>query len=215
MKILVNKFDKRELVNLPRALFEGRIIVIQTEAEAGKAVDYLLTQPLLGIDTETRPSFRRGRQFKVGLLQVSTPDTCFLFRLNLIGIPEPLVRLLQDERVCKVGLSLRDDVASLRGRAEFTPGNFVDLQNLVKDLGIEDLSLQKLYANFFGQKISKSQRLTNWEADVLTEGQKLYAATDAWACIRLLEEINRLRESGDYELRHVPEAPKPLPNNPE
>ncbi len=206
MKILLNKFDKREIGNLPRALFEGRIIVIQSEAEAEKAVDFLLTHPLVGIDTETRPSFRKGRIYKVALLQVSTPDTCFLFRLNFIGLTDSLVRLLQDERVCKVGLSLRDDVVSLRGRADFKPTNFVDIQQLVKEFGVEDMSLQKLYANFFGQKISKSQRLSNWEADVLSEGQKLYAATDAWACIQLYEELERLKQSGDYELRRAPEA---------
>lgn len=211
MKTLLNKFDKREIAALPRVLFDGRIIVIQSEGEADRAVDYLLTFPLLGIDTETRPSFRRGRVNKVALLQVSTHDTCFLFRLNRIGMPQSLLRLLQDEHGLKVGLSLRDDLISLHRREDFAPGNFLDLQDYVKQFGIEDLSLQKLYANIFGQKITKGQRLTNWEADVLTNGQKLYAATDAWACIRIYEELGRLRQTRGYRLVMVPEpeaAPK-------
>ena len=136
----------------------------------------------------------------VSLLQVSTLDTCFLFRLNRIGLPPCVVRLLADRGTQKVGLSLHDDWAQLRRRADFEPGNYLELQDYVKRIGIEDMSLQKLYANIFGRKISKSQRLTNWDADVLTEGQKLYAATDAWTCLRLYDEINRLLTTRDYEL---------------
>lgn len=110
------------------------------------------------------------------------------------------MRLLEDETVPKVGLSLHDDILMLHKLADFKPGNFIDLQDHVGEIGIEDKSLQKLYANVFGQKISKGQRLTNWEADVLNDGQKLYAATDAWACIMLYDELERLKESGDYEL---------------
>ena len=206
MKTLYSKFDKKLISALPRALFEGRIFVIQTEAEASRAVDYLLASAVLGVDTETRPSFRKGCTNKVALLQVSTDDTCFLFRLNHIGVTESVKRLLQDENVLKVGLSLRDDFASLHKRGEFEPRAFLDLQDYVRAFGIEDMSLQKLYANIFGQKISKGQRLTNWEADVLTEGQKLYAATDAWACIRLYRELETLKENNDYELAVVQES---------
>ncbi|MCD8202645.1 MAG: 3'-5' exonuclease domain-containing protein 2, partial [Prevotella sp.] len=186
-------------------LFQGRIIVISTPYEVDKAVDYLLSQPILGIDTETRPSFKKGQTYKVSLLQVSSHDTCFLFRLNLIGLPAGLIRLLEDKTVPKIGLSLKDDILSLRKRAEFKYGNFIDLQKHVGELGVKDLSLQKLYANFFHEKISKTVRLSNWENDILTEKQKLYAATDAWACIMLYEELQRLEATGDYELVIVEE----------
>lgn len=200
MKIVYNKFDKHKINDLPQILFEGRVIVIQSESEAEKAVDYLLNAEILGVDTETRPAFKRGQAHKVSLLQVSTKDTCFLFRLNLIGMPPSVIRLLTDTTVPKIGLSWHDDICSLRRRAEFTPGLFVDIQNMVGKIGVEDLSLQKLYANLFGRKISKRQRLTNWDADVLTDKQKLYAATDAWACINLYYEILRLEATGDYTL---------------
>lgn len=200
MKIIYNKYDKKKIANLPRVVFDGRIVVVQTEREAEKAVDYLLSRDILGVDTETRPSFRKGSQHQVALLQVSDHDTCFLFRLNFIGMSPSVVRLLEDQKVPKVGLSLSDDMLMLKRRGDFTPGNFIDLQKHMGDIGIEDMSLQKLYANIFGQKITKREQLSNWENDVLSDKQKRYAATDAWTCIQLYEELNRLRETRDYEL---------------
>lgn len=207
-KIIYRKYDKTKIGSLPRVSFEGRIVTVITEKEAEKAVDYLLSQPILGIDTETRPSFKKGHVNEVALLQVSTHDVCFLFRLNLIGMSAAVIRLLEDTTVPKIGLSLRDDLMMLGRRAEFSRGRFIDLQNHVEEIGVEDMSLQKLYANFFGQKISKRERLSNWEAEILKDKQKVYAATDAWACIMLYEELMRLEQTGDYELKgddHVQE----------
>ena len=200
MRTITNKYDKKEISTLPRALFEGRIVVIISEREANAAVEFLMKETILGIDTETRPTFKKGNSHNVALLQVSTHDTCFLFRLNRIGITDSIMNLLQDDRIVKVGLSLQDDLRVLKRRRLFTPGTFVDLQNLVKDIGIQDMSLQKIYANVFGEKIAKNQQLSNWEADSLSDAQQKYAATDAWACIKLYEEIIRLKETGDYQL---------------
>lgn len=200
MITLKEKFDKKDITLLPKESFKGRIFVIISEKESDKAVKYLLNQKIIGIDTETRPSFRRGQHYKVALLQVSTHDTCFLFRLNRIGITSSLKKLLEDCKVIKVGLSLKDDLRLLSEREDFTPGLFIDIQNEIKDIGIQDLSLQKIYANIFGMKIAKNQQLTNWEADALTEAQQLYAATDAWACIRIHEELKRLKETGGYTI---------------
>ena len=204
-KVIYNKIDKRSISNLPKVLFPGRIVVVTTENDADKAVDFLLAQPILGVDTETRPAFKKGVNHKVALLQVATHDICFLFRLNYTGITASILKLLEDTTVPKIGLSLHDDIMSMHRRADFRPGNFIDLQKHVGEIGIEDLSLQKLYANFFGQKISKAQRLSNWEADILTQQQKNYAATDAWACIMLYEELQKLEDTGDYELLVKPE----------
>lgn len=204
-KVIYNKFDKHTIGDLPRVLFEGRIVVVLSDSEAERAVDYLLSQPILGVDTETRPAFRKGLNYHVSLLQVSSREVCFLFRLNHTGMTPAIIRLLEDTTVPKIGLSWHDDLNSLHKVAEFKPGRFVELQSFVKQLGIEDMSLQKLYANLFGLRISKRERLTNWEADVLTDKQKRYAATDAWACIMLYEEILRLSTTGDYDLNIVPE----------
>ncbi|WP_044077611.1 3'-5' exonuclease [Prevotella sp. oral taxon 317] len=199
-KIIYNKFDKKSIAQLPTVTFPGKTVVVMSESEAEKAVDFLLSRDILGVDTETRPSFKKGETHMVSLLQVSTSDVCFLFRLNHIGITPAILRLLENKAVPMVGLSLHDDMLSLHKRVAFTPGFFIDLQDLVGELGIEDLSLQKLYANLFHQKISKRQRLTNWDSDVLNDKQKAYAALDAWACINLYKEILRLKQSGDYEL---------------
>lgn len=207
-KQLYNKFDKHLISELPKVLFKGRIIVILSAGETESAVRYLLSHQILGLDTETRPSFHRGMSFNVSLLQVSTSDTCFLFRLNHTGLTPSLIRLLEDTTVPKIGLSLKDDFSMLTKLSTFKPGFFIDLQNEVKKIGIEDLSLQKLYANFFGEKISKAQRLSNWEADVLTEKQKRYAATDAWACIKIYEEFKRLSLTSDFDLVKASEPKK-------
>ena len=199
-KIIYNKFDKKSIAQLPTVSFPGKTVVVMSESEAEKAVHFLLSQDILGVDTETRPSFKKGESHMVSLLQVSTSDVCFLFRLNHIGITPAILRLLENKAVPMVGLSLHDDMLSLHKRVAFTPGYFIDLQDLVGELGIVDLSLQKLYANLFHQKISKRQRLTNWDSDVLNDKQKAYAALDAWACINLYKEILRLKQSGDYEL---------------
>ena len=204
MKILYNKFDKALISDLPVASFPGRIEVVQSIPQAERAIRYLLSQDILGFDTETKPSFQKGQANQVALLQVSSPELCFLFRLNQMGLPQCILRLLTDERITKVGLSIIEDLNKMRVYRRFKNGRFVELQNFVEEFGIEDKSLRKLYANVFGQKISKRQQLSNWEADVLTEPQKLYAATDAWACIRLYQELWRLREVG-YRLEKVPE----------
>ncbi len=210
VKTLYNKYDKKNIPNLPKVVFPGRIIVIISAQEAEKAVDYLLTADVLGFDTETRPIFHAGRQNKVALLQVSTEDTCFLFRLNHIGLCPAVIRLLETTSVKKVGLSWHDDILSLRHRGNFTPNGFFELQDHMKELGVEDMSLAKLYANIFGERISKREQLSNWENDVLTEKQKSYAAIDAWACVRLYKEYLRLKETNAYQLI-VREEPAPLP----
>ena len=205
-KQIYNKYDKTKIPTLPRAQFEGRVHVIISRAQADKAVNYLLKQPILGFDTETRPSFSKGTFHRVALLQVATYDVCFLFRLNIIGLTPAIIRLLEDTTVTKIGLSWHDDINGLHKLGNFETGHFIDIQNHVRDIGVEDLSLQKLYANLFGRQISKAQQLTNWERDVLTDKQKMYAATDAWACIQLYEELERLRQTDDYELITVEES---------
>lgn len=199
-KQLRKKIGKGEVAIMPKVLFEGRIFVVYTEADTDKAVAYLKGQAMVGVDTETRPSFKRGTTHKVALLQISTEDTCFLFRLNRIGMPASLQEFLMGDTL-KIGLSLKDDFNSLRKRENVRPdqGNWIELQDYVRRFGIQDMNLQKIFANLFGQKISKSQRLSNWEADVLSEGQKLYAATDAWACVEIYKCLMELEQTGDYE----------------
>ncbi|WP_308234571.1 3'-5' exonuclease [uncultured Prevotella sp.] len=213
MKKIYDKFDKSIINSLPLVTFPGKIIVVLNEYEADRAVEYLLSCDVLGVDTETRPAFRKGNNHKVALLQVATRKECFLFRLNHLGLPKSLLRLLSNKQVPMVGLSWHDDLMSLHRREQFEPGWFIDIQDIIGNLGIIDKSLQKLYANLFGEKISKRQRLTNWEADVLTDRQKEYAAIDAWACIKLYDEIMNLLATKEYELEVVPEEKPAADNN--
>lgn len=212
MKTIFDKYDKEAINGLERVLFQGRIEVVQSLYEAERAVKYLLSQPILGFDTETKPQFQRGHTSLVALLQVSSKDVCFLFRLNVLGLPDCIKRLLSDEgETLRIGLSWHDDLCGLRRRGEFHPGTFIEIQQIAKDMGLHDLSLQKLYANLMGKRISKTQRLSNWEADRLTDAQKQYAATDAWACIQLYEEMVRMRQEGYLiQVTPVTEAPKPM-----
>lgn len=202
-KIIYNRFEKRWIADLPKVTYDDKIIVIVSPNQTEAAVDYLLSMPILGVDTETRPSFSKKQQYKCSLLQVATHHNCFLFRLNYTGMTPAIIRLLEDTTVPKIGLSWHDDINSLRHLSEFKPGRFIDLQDHMKEIGVEDMSLVKLYANLFGERISKTERLSNWERDVLKPAQQMYAAIDAWACIRLYEELMRLKDTGDYILRDV------------
>ena len=204
MKRIKNTISKAELAQMPKVQFEGRIFVIYTEADADKAVEYLNTCDMVGVDTETRPSFKRGTTHKVALLQIATADTCFLFRLNRMGMPDSLLDFLMGDTL-KIGLSLKDDFMMLSRRKEVhaEEGNWIELQEYVARFGIEDRSLQKIFANLFGKKISKTQRLTNWEAETLTESQVKYAATDAWACVEIYNCLEEMERTSDYELMKV------------
>ena len=212
-KLIYNKFDKATIGTLKRVIFYGKIVVIYTNQDAEKAVDYLLSQPVLGFDTETRPAFEKGKHYKCALLQVATMNECFLFRLNQLGMCPAVRRLLGDTTVTKVGLAWNNDLISLHQLGAFDTGTFIDLQDMVKEIGIEDQSLVKIYANLFNERISKNDRLSNWERDVLRDSQKVYAAIDAWACIRIYQEVLRLKATHDYEL--VVRAPEIITENDE
>ena len=191
MDIYKSTISKEEVANLPLADFDGAIYVIQTQEEAEKAVAFLKTQPVIGFDTETKPSFKKGVINEVALMQFSTDTSCFLFRINQIGIPQSLSDLLADAVVKKIGLSIKDDFHALNRMKKIQQVNFIDLQNYVKKFQIEENSLTKIYAILFEKKISKSQRLSNWEADFLTEKQKKYAALDAWATREIYVKLSK------------------------
>jgi ribonuclease D len=186
---------KEEVSKYPAEEFSGRILEIRTADGCEEAIKFLSGYAMLGFDTETRPTFKKGSVNGVALIQLSTNDTCFLFRLNIIGFPPSLIQLLSNPDILKIGLSVRDDFRSMGRRMKFTPQGFIDLQSIIKNYGIEELSLQKIYALIFQKKISKSQRLTNWEADFLSESQKRYAALDAWACLKIYEELCLVKKS--------------------
>jgi len=195
MNIYKSTISKEEIAGLPLADFDGKIHVVQTLKEVEKAISYLKTHTVIGFDTESRPSFKKGKINEVALMQLSTGTSCFLFRINRVGIPQSLSDLLANPSIKKIGLSIKDDFHVLNKMATIQQANFVDLQNYVKDFQIEENSLAKIYAILFEKRISKSQRLSNWEADFLTERQKKYAALDAWATREIYVKLESLNGS--------------------
>lgn len=176
---------KEQLATMPVVTFPGKITVIDKIDEAVSALEYLSSQKTIGFDTETKPAFKKGQTNKVSLIQMSSADQCFLFRINKIGFIPQLKQLIEDESITKIGLSLKDDFLVLHRIWQFTPAGFIDLQNMAKRFNIADGSLQKIYGILFSQRISKGQRLSNWEAETLSESQQMYASIDAWACLKI------------------------------
>lgn len=182
---------KDEISALETEEYLGRIIVIDTERDCEKAIYYLSMFDEVGFDTETRPCFEKGKRYRVSLMQIATEDVCFLFRLSKINIPHSLEDFLMDEKVLKIGLSLHDDFGAIRKRTDIKPANFLELQGYVKQFGICEAGLQRIYAILFNKKISKKQRLSNWNAEELNEQQQKYAALDAWACLRIYDRLKQ------------------------
>lgn len=188
------KIDKEIVKDLPIAQTDCQIELIDSPDEVDKAVKYLLRSKVVGFDTESKPSFTKGKSNKIALMQISTQKRCFLFRLQMIGKNQRLKEFLENENIKKIGVAIHGDLRNLRVWSKFEPKNFVDLQNIVGDYGIEELGLQKIYAIVFGRKISKSQQLSNWEAKILNRAQQIYAATDAWACRQIYLKLTKKKQ---------------------
>ena len=183
------------------ASFPGKIYVIDSVgAEFNRAIAYLRSQKIIGFDTETRPTFSQDQpRYGVALLQLSGPDKAFLFRINKLGMHRRLCNLMASEKIVKVGAAIHDDIKGLQKKHDFVPASFVDLQKIVCEWGIRDKSVKKMAAIILGFRVSKTQQLSNWEAERLSESQAKYAATDAWVCremyLKLLaSEKNPLKE---------------------
>lgn len=181
--------DSKTLNTLPLCSITGRIIVIDSQVGVDAAIAELRREGLIGFDTETRPSFVKGFRYNISLLQLATRTTAYLFRLQMIGRHDGLKELLEDPMVLKVGLSTHDDTRALQRWMRCAPKGFIELQQYVKPFGIIEMSLQKIYAIVFSERISKSQQLSNWELNPLTPAQCKYAAIDAWACLRIYYKL--------------------------
>lgn len=184
-----DKISNEQTALLPAVEFRGEIRIVEHERDIAAACKYLLEQTVIGFDTETRPSFRPGVTYRVSLLQLSTAERCYLFRLNRIPLAKPILQVLGSDRVLKIGADVVGDLRSLRQIRHFRDGGFVDLQTIASQWGIGEKSLRKLSAIVLGKRVSKAQRLSNWEATTLTPKQQLYAATDAWVCTRIYDRL--------------------------
>ena len=184
---------KTAIQDLPLTYFEGEVVMVDRPEQVAEAAAYLNQFTILGVDTEARPSFKRGVHYPTALVQISTQERCYLFRLTHVGLPVEIAEIFANPAICKVGLAFKDDITGLRRRRDFKPANCVDLQSIVCKYGIMELGLQKIFAIIFGKKISKSQQLTNWENSHLTPEQARYASTDAWATLSIYLALQQVK----------------------
>lgn len=184
-----SSISKEAIQELPLCQFDGIITVVEDPEKIDEIVANLSKEKVLGFDTETKPSFKKGESNSVSLLQISTSKTAYLFRLNKTGFTPSLVKLLANAKILKVGVGIRDDLRGLNKLAKFKPGGFVELQDMVKSFGIEVFSLKALAALILKVRVSKRQRLSNWEIDVMTDAQAEYAAIDAWIALQIFNEL--------------------------
>jgi ribonuclease D len=191
-----NKYQEtitaEEIQDYDLSWFKGEIIVVDDQDTFKKVIPRFLNERVLGFDTESRPSFKKGTRNKVSLIQLATGDLACLFRINKIGIPEELVTILADPEINKIGVAVHDDLRFLKGVKKFNPEGFIDLQGYVKDFGIQSSGLKKLTAIVLGFRISKRQQVTDWNAEKLTEAQQVYAATDAWVCREIYKKLTSI-----------------------
>jgi ribonuclease D len=192
MMMFQKEITKEEVAKLRLIQFEGPISLIQSEEAFEREIKTMAGHPILGFDTETRPSFKKGKVYPTSLIQLSSTDHTWLIRVSRLGYPKRLLDLLSSEETIKVGSGLHDDLRRMRSDFHFKPGGFLDLQNYVEAFQIGEKGLKKMSAIVLGYRISKSQQVSNWDADVLTEAQLRYAATDSWIC---LEIYNKLRNA--------------------
>ncbi|HEY9006526.1 3'-5' exonuclease [Ohtaekwangia sp.] len=178
-----------ELNLLPLKAFSGKVSVITDAEKLSKAVKEIEKHPVVGFDTETRPSFKKGQSYSVALLQLALPQKVFLIRLHHTGVTDELASIFENTNIIKAGVAIRDDIKALQKLKRFHPQSFVELANLSKDKGLQVESVKKLTGLLLGFRISKSAQTSNWEAPTLTEKQLEYAATDAWVCLEIYKKL--------------------------
>lgn len=190
--LIKNKITNEELNELPLQHYTGEIVVVEDANGVTQVMKEINGETILGFDTETRPSFKKGKTNFISLIQLTTEKSTFLIRTNKTGVTQELVDLLRDENVKKVGVGIRDDIRGLQKIEAFEPGGFVELQTMAVDKGLKDFSLKKLAGILLEFRVSKRQRLSNWEADELSQGQMIYAATDSWVALEIFKKLNIL-----------------------
>ena len=183
------KISREDLEKMVIRNFEGRIVLVENFKNFNERINNLLNKKVLGFDTETRPSFKKGNVNSVSLLQLSDGDTTYLFRLNKIGLPGSIIKLLKNPQIIKVGVAIHDDLIALRRLKNFNPAGFIELQTMVKNIGIESVGLKYICGIVLGFRISKAQQLSNWEQDILDRKQLRYAATDAWIPLEIYNKL--------------------------
>ncbi len=188
---------KEEITNLPLFSYGGKVVVLDNKSDLEKAFEEISQEPIVGIDSETKPCFKKGQYNYTALIQLATAHAVYLVKPQKTGFPKGLVDLLENKKIIKVGIALSQDLTDFRKFSPFKERSMIDLNNLCASLGFQNIGAKNLSGIFLGCRISKSQQTSNWEQDPLTHPQVLYAATDAWICREIL---NKMMESGLYKV---------------
>jgi ribonuclease D len=196
--IQANRLSSDYVNSLPIIRFEGRVVTVADENHADEVLTSLMDEPYLGFDTESKPSFTKGTIYPVSLIQVATSDTAYLFQLKKTGFSDKMVRFLSSEDVKKIGVGLKNDLTKLLELRTFTPGGFIDLSKLALDKGIIQVGIRGLTARYMGFRLTKAAQKTNWAQTVLTAKQQLYAASDAWVCLKIYPCL--ISDTTDYRI---------------
>jgi len=181
--------SKDEINQLPPYRFKGTIVVIESEQDALDAVNTLKNEKILGFDTETRAAFKKGESYEVSLLQLATKSHAYLFRLNKIKLIPELADILSNPNIIKAGVAVRDDIKALKKLYPFKEAQFVDLAEVAKQKKIENFGLRALTAIFLNKRLSKKEKISNWERKDLTPGQINYAACDSDVGLQIYHAI--------------------------
>ena len=203
MMTFLSTISNEQTAELPSARFDGHIVVVDREEQIEAVYQDLASQSIIGFDTETRPSFKAGITNKVALLQLSTHERCYLIRLCRTKLHNALLKILSNPKIIKIGADVAGDLRSLHALRHFNERGFIDLQQMVSAWGIEEKSLRKMAAIVLGHRVSKAQRLSNWEATTLTPQQQMYAATDAWVCISIYEKLLSVKPLTELKIEEV------------
>jgi ribonuclease D len=178
-----------EINALPLHAFDGAVNVIQDKEELHHVFREVSKHRIVGFDTETKPVFVKGQRHLVALMQIALPEKVFLVRIKFTGITQDIVDFLENDKILKAGVGVRDDIKALQTLKKFTPAGFVELADMARNAGLEVESVKKLTALLLGFRISKSAQTSNWEAERLDPKQISYAATDAWVCLNIYRKL--------------------------
>ncbi len=167
------------------------VTVVQSPQAAVAALAILMSAEVLGFDTESKPTFRKGEE-SIGphLIQLATDDRAWLFPLTPQFDAAILKPLLESPAILKVGFGLKDDVKRLAAKFGIHSQGIVDLSVTLRGIQRQDFGAKTSVAYFFGQKLQKSKRIstTNWANFRYSSAQILYAANDAQVPLLVFRE---------------------------
>lgn len=176
-------------------LGEEDIVVISTGEGARRAYDELMQSTVVGFDTESKPTFVKGEK-STGphVVQFSTMERAYIFMLHQAECRKVAGRLIESAALKKVGFGLSNDLTSIRNKLKVQPRSVLDVETLFSSKGHgRGVGVKVAVAIIFNRRFKKSGKAStsNWAALQLSDTQLLYAANDAYAAIKVFEELSR------------------------